>query len=470
MAQRDRLAERHRHAGLDWGLAVILLLAGALALRLAFTQSYVHDENNTSIPLARTISFDFEQLRLPLRGENHGAMPAYVVKASSSLFGTSMPGYRCLHVILGLATVALVFRMAQHAFGIPAARWAALLLAFNEYYLGVSFRATAHVPHLFFVALALFAFSRFLSVQRAGYLYGAAAALGAAFYCKESAALLLPVFALVAVFSARHRRWLWNPHVYLACLTFVLVIGADLVWNSRTWAAPAHASYGGQVVRQATYRTHLDRVGGLGFSPYPLMFYAHDAVQAGVVRITGRALADETPEYRSMNTVLGVMLLCGVVMTAARVGRFDSVTLLFLATFWSVFLFFSIIRPGSTTGRLDAVSWIWVESTLLPAAVLAGVRLAELKGAVRWPAAGITVAALAWASADALGGVWSSGTWAAEEGRAAVHHSWQVLAQDLVVLVRARPLVALGVALLAGALSGLVIGVSLGRASNKGRS
>src|SRR5688572_9085704 len=161
-----------------------------MRLQLAFTQAYVHDENNTSIPLARTISFDPEHLSLPLRGESHGAMPAYVVKASSVLFGTSMPGYRGLHVILGLATVALVFRMARQAFGVPAARWAALALAFNEYYMGVSFRATAHVPHLLFVALALYAFSRFLSTQRAGYLYGAAAAVGGAFYCKESAVLL----------------------------------------------------------------------------------------------------------------------------------------------------------------------------------------------------------------------------------------------------------------------------------------
>ena len=40
-------------------------------------------------------------------------------------------------------------------------------------------RATAHVPHLFFITVALYAFSRFLAVERAGFLYGAAVALGA---------------------------------------------------------------------------------------------------------------------------------------------------------------------------------------------------------------------------------------------------------------------------------------------------
>lgn len=468
MAQRGRLAERE--PGLDWGLALILCLACVLRFQLAFTQPYVHDENNTSIPLARTISFDPDRLNLPLRGENHGALPAYVVEAGSEIFGTSMWGYRALHVLLGLATIALIFRMTRQTFGLGAARWAALVLAFNDYYLGVSFRATAHVPHLFFVALGLYAFSRFLSTERAGYLYGAAAAIGCAFYCKESAILLLPVFATVVVLSPRHRRWAWKPHVYLAGLTFTLVIGADLLWNSRASAETARVSYSGQVVGQATYRSHLDRVGGLGLSPYPLMFYGREAVQAAATRLTGRPLVDETPEYKSLNTVLGAVLLAGVLLTAARPDRAEPRTLLFLSAFGGVFLFFSLIAPGTTRGRLDAVSWIWVESTVLPASVLAGARLAGLTGLTRMIAGGLTVAALAWASAGPAGAASRTGAWAAEEGGAAVHHAWQVLAMDLVVLVRARPLVAVAVALAAGALFGLVIGLTLGRRSRRGRS
>lgn len=461
MAQRGRLAERE--PGLDWGLALVLCLACVLRFQLASTQPYVHDENNTSIPLARTISFDPDRLNLPVRGENHGALPAYVVKAGSEIFGTSRWGYRALHVLLGLATIALMFRMTRQTFGVGAARWAALVLAFNDYYLGVSFRATAHVPHLFFVALGLYAFSRFLSTERAGYLYGAAAAIGGAFYCKESAVLLLPVFAMVVVLSPRHRHWVWKPHVYLACLTFALVIGADLLWNSRASAETARASYSGQVVEQATYRSHLDRVGGLGLSPYPLMFYGREAVQAAAIRLTGRPLVDATPEYTSLNAVLGAVLLAGVALTAARPDRVEPRTLLFLSAFGSVFLFFSLIAPGTTRGRLDAVSWIWVESTILPASVLAGARLAGLTGTPRMMAGGLTAAALSWASAGAVGGTWRAGTSAAEEGEAAVNHAWQVLAMDLVVLVRARPLVAVGVALGAGALIGLAIGVALGR-------
>src|SRR5687768_14038551 len=126
----------------------ILLVAGLARLWLATTERYVHDEANTAIALARTISFAPGHWHLPLRGENHPALPAYVVKASGEFFGRNPAGYRMLSLLLGLVAVVLIYLLTLDALGPIAARWAAALLAFNEYYLGVSARATAHVPHL----------------------------------------------------------------------------------------------------------------------------------------------------------------------------------------------------------------------------------------------------------------------------------------------------------------------------------
>ena len=179
-------------------LAAILLVALVLRLHLAGTEAYVHDESATSIPLSKTISFTPGQLELPLRGQNHGALPAYVVKASSTLFGTTPLAYRGVHVLLSLLTIVLVYRFARQRYGPQAGLWAAALLALNEYYLAVSARATAHVPHLFFVTAAVLSFCQFLSAQRAVYLYAAGAFTGLAFYCKEHSALLLPLFLRVA--------------------------------------------------------------------------------------------------------------------------------------------------------------------------------------------------------------------------------------------------------------------------------
>src|SRR5688572_1804564 len=380
---------------IDPVLIFILLVALAIRVHLGITREYIHDEDNTAIPLSKTISFEPGHLHLPLRGENHPALPAYVVKASSTLFGTSRLGYRGVHILLGLLTIALVYGMTRQWFGPVPARWAAALMAFNEYYLNVSSRATAHVPNLLFVTAAVYAFSRFLATERPRYLYLAGVSIGVAFYCKESTALLLPVFALTLLVS-RHRRWLLKPQVYLACLTYFLVISPDIVWNLR--ASPGTTvTYNDRTVGQATYTTHLRRIGGIGLSPYPSMFYLHPTVQALARGLTGSELKDETQEYWAVNVAIGGLLLGGVLVTTLRTASPDQLRVFLLVMFWAIFGFFTLIKRGTVTGRLDPVSWIWVETTIVPAVALTGARLADVSGRWRLPAWTAAAAALAWA-------------------------------------------------------------------------
>ena len=337
----------------DAVLILILLVALVIRVRLAVTREYIHDEINTAIPLSKTISFEPGHLNLPLRGENHPALPAYVVKASSTLFGTSRLGYRAMHILLGLLTIAMVYAMTRQWYGLVPARWAAALMAFNEYYLNVSSRATAH---LLFVTAAVYAFSRFLATERPRYLYLAGASVGVAFYCKESTALLLPVFALTLLVS-KHRHWLLKPQIYLACVTYLLIIGPDILWNLR--ANPqTTVTYNDRTVGQATYVTHLRRIGGLGLSPYPSMFYLRPTVKAVALNLTGSELKDETQEYWSVNVALGVLLLGAVVATTIRKATPDQLRVFLLVMFWAIFGFFTLIKRGATTGRLDPVSWM----------------------------------------------------------------------------------------------------------------
>ena len=371
---------------------LILLVALAVRVQLAMTREYIHDEVNTAIPLSKTISFAPGNLHLPLRGENHPALPAYVVKASSTLFGTSRVGYRLMHVLLGLVTIALVYSLTRQWYGDGPARWAAVFLAFNEYYLNVSSRATAHVPNLLLVTGAVYAFSRFLATERAIYLYGAAASAGLAFYCKESTGLLLPVFALTLVIT-KYRRWLLSPHLYLACATYALILSPDIVWNLRTNPDTATVSYNNETHGQATYAAHLRRVGGLGLSPYPSMFYFRSPVSWLYQRVTGNELKDETTEYWSVNAVIGGLLVGTVLVSTARWASPDQLRVFLLVMFWGIFAFFTLIKKGDPPGRLDPVSWIWVEITIVPAVILAGARLTELTG--KWRVLAWTLAALA---------------------------------------------------------------------------
>jgi 4-amino-4-deoxy-L-arabinose transferase-like glycosyltransferase len=353
----------------------LLAVAALLRLWLAASEPYVHDESNTAIALSRTISFERGRMHLPLRGENHPALPAYVVKASGEFFGRNPPGYRMLSLLLGLGVLVLIYSIAVDTLGPVAARWAAALVAFNEYYLGVSSRATAHVPHLLLIASAMYAYARFVRTQRAVFIYGAAASAGLAFYAKESSALLMPVFFL-ALLATSQRRWLRTPHPYLASVLFLVCLAPDLYWNLST-KSERLVYYSGQETRQATYFDHLRRFGGLSISPYPAMFYAKPLAQATAAAISGEVPPDFTPEYRSLNPALGLLLLAAVGVTATARRARDDLQRFLLIQFGFVFLFFMVIQPGNPPGRLDAASWIWVETTILPAAILAAARLAE---------------------------------------------------------------------------------------------
>lgn len=366
----------------DVVFVVILLTALLVRIALATTAPYIHDEENTSIPLSKTISFSLDDPHLPLRGENHGALPAYLVKAGSSLFGTTPLAYRAFHLFIGLCTIVMIYLLTNQLYGPVAARWAASLMAFNEYFLSFSARATANTPYLFFVTAAVYAFSRFLATERAGNLYGAALATGLAFYCKEHAVLLLPVF-LAMLLGARYRHWLRSPHAYLAVAVFALVIAPDLVWNLRADPDTVKVSYGGGTLGQATYSTHLQRIGGIGFSPYPAMFYAQGPVTELLGFVTGTELPDVTPEYHALNPAIGLLLVSAVLAATVGYAGRDARRqfLLFLA--WGIFIFFTLVKRGDPPYRLAAVSWVWVEGTLIPAVILAGGYLAGLTGRAR---------------------------------------------------------------------------------------
>jgi 4-amino-4-deoxy-L-arabinose transferase-like glycosyltransferase len=390
------LRRRHARWTRDAPFLCILVAAGLLRLWLATSEGYVHDENNTAIALSRTISFERGRMHLPLRGENHPALPAYVVKASGEFFGRNPPGYRMLSLLLGLGVVVLIYSIAVDTLGAVPARWAAALVAFNEYYLGVSFRATAHVPHLLLIASAMYAYARFVRTQRAVFIYGAAASAGLAFYAKESSALLMPVFFL-ALLATSQPQWLRTPHPYLASVLFLACLAPDLYWNFRT-KSERLVYYSGQETRQATYVDHLQRFGGLSISPYPAMFYAKPLARATAAAITGDVPPDFTPEYRSLSTALGLLLVGLVGFTAAARRARDDLQRFLLIQFGFVFAFFSVIQPGNPPGRLDAASWIWVETTILPAAVLAAARLGELTSWRRTLLWSVAAGLLGWAA------------------------------------------------------------------------
>jgi hypothetical protein len=157
----------------------------------------------------------------------------------------------------------------------------------------------------------------------------------------------------------------------MAAAIFVLVIAPDVVWNLTR-----------ETTNQVTYGRHMQRIGGLGFSIYPSAFYVKSAVSALTPAWTGREFDDNTAEYLSMNVGLGALLLGAVVAATVRPRRGDAGRPYLLLLFWGVFGFFTLIRRGNPDG-LDSVSWIWVDTTMIPAIVLTAAVLARATGRTR---------------------------------------------------------------------------------------
>jgi 4-amino-4-deoxy-L-arabinose transferase-like glycosyltransferase len=308
----------------------------------------------------------------------------------------------------------------------------------------------------------VFAFSRLLVTSRVRFLYLACAAVGLAFYCKEHAALVLPVL-LATLLLPRYRHWFRSPHLYLALGTFVLIIGVDLIWNLTVDSRRAQVSYAGETVAQATYASHLKRIGGLGLSPYPAMFYGHTAVMAAHRAIVGSELTDETPEYDAVDAVLGLLLVSAVaIVTVQSVSRTNRATnagaVFLLLLFWGIFGFFTLIKKGSPPGRLDPVSWIWVEVTIIPAAILTASWLASVTSGWRIVLWAFAASVLVYASAAPALALVRRGVGAARELLSQSSHMVQLLVMWFVDAVRLHPLRVTTIVFALGVVVGAILG------------
>lgn len=134
------------------------------------------------------------------------------------------------------------------------------------------------------------------------------------------------------------------------------------------------------------------------------MFYGKSAVMSLHELITGTPLVDNTAEYESVNPALGLVLLGSMLLMLFRPGGHDHVRTFLLLMAGGIFGFFTLIAKGDPPYRLDPVSWVWVETTLIPAVILAGARLADARGQWRnaaWAIAGLAllypVDAVVWA-------------------------------------------------------------------------
>jgi hypothetical protein len=350
------------HTWLFWSIPATALV---MRLYLALSTVYIWDEERDWIALANTISYK----NLPLHGEYHPALPAYFMKAGSVLLGRNPLGFRFFNLIAGVLTVALIFKFTlEWTSSLAASFWAASLLAFNEYHIAASVLAVEKSLYLLFALLAIAAFIRFLTTERAVYLYMAAAAIGLSFLCKEIALLLFPIFFIILLLP-KYRHWFRRKELYLAPLMFLLVISLDVYWNL--------SRHGSSQVRLSDRLSQLE----LGFTPQPFLFYFHGAVLGIYRHFRWKLIAG--PDYPWMNLLFGSILFGGVLLAIFRPILKSYAMILLTLLFCCIFCFFLLMPASHPVPRdLGSAAFYWIDLTLLPAVVLTGHRLSVI--ARRW--------------------------------------------------------------------------------------
>ncbi len=111
-----------------------------------------------------------------------------------------------VNVLLGTATILLVWWIGRQWFDPPTGVFAAALVAFNEFHIALSRTALTDVAFLFFFALAVFAATRVLAAQRMTTGMLAGIAIGLAWNTKYHGWLVLPVVGAALAIS-----W-WRSH------------------------------------------------------------------------------------------------------------------------------------------------------------------------------------------------------------------------------------------------------------------
>lgn len=338
---------------------------------------------------------------LPIRVAQHGALPIDVIRASTLLFGESLTGVRTLSVVAGVATLVLLYLIVARWWGRSVGLIAAALLMAERYHATISGRAIDLPLDLFFVALAMFAFSRFLdtltrpgsAVGRSRWLYLTAASCALGFLCKELTGIML--LALLATFVALRRTdWLLRRQPWLAAALFLVLVSPDFYASFTAIPADRSALWDKQkesILRMRTalqrpeIRTELEedaptatglfmshgdqlsRFRSVGFNSEPFYFYF-----GGLLDGLGIQHVNNFVEFPFLHPAMGILLWAGVLSASLRSSK-DSLTIFCLTMFVVAFVPFALVELGEPRGKMatdGAMLWYWGDRTMLPAMLL----------------------------------------------------------------------------------------------------
>ncbi|MCW3099187.1 MAG: 4-amino-4-deoxy-L-arabinose transferase and related glycosyltransferase of family [Chthonomonadaceae bacterium] len=191
----------------------------------------------SSLELAPDEAYYWDWSRhLSLGYYDQGPFVAYLIRATTAVFGTNAFGVRIGVLFCSLGTLLCAVYLARRLFSPLAGFLTALLLGLTPLLEVGSLIATYDPPLVFFWALAAVCLEHalFSETDRERNLAWAATGLatGLGFLSKHTMLLIMPCLVLFLLLAPRQRRWLLRPQPYLALLLTLLCYTGVFVWNA----------------------------------------------------------------------------------------------------------------------------------------------------------------------------------------------------------------------------------------------
>src|SRR5438552_2273977 len=172
-----------------------------------------------------------------------GPAIAFVMRASTAVFGANEFGVRFFSPILAAGTSLLLFYFARRLFNATAAMWAVIALNVTPIFNIGAFLMTIDALSIFFWLAAMFTF--WLAVEKSPHfswywpLSGLLIGLG--FLSKYTNALELVAIVLVLALAPRLRNEFKRPGLYSLIAVFALCTVPPIAWNAQhAWITLVH--------------------------------------------------------------------------------------------------------------------------------------------------------------------------------------------------------------------------------------
>jgi len=197
---------------------IYLILFFGLALRLiSLNQSLWLDEATSALVVR---NFNFAEIITKFSpGDFHPPLYYLLLKIWAGLFGTGEVGLRSLSVVIGVATVYLVYKISK-------SKLAALLLATSGLHIYYSQEARMYALATFLVCLSVFSFMKIVKQGRSGDWWKFSGIITLTAIADYLPIFILPVFWLYAAIKRKKLNW-WKKFI----ASHIILVIVMIIWS-----------------------------------------------------------------------------------------------------------------------------------------------------------------------------------------------------------------------------------------------